>query len=138
MTNTTETKPNDDPRHKPSLLEWLMAALGLIIVVGMLGFVLAQALEGSTSPPDVTVRVQDVVQTSNGYLAQVVAENAGDETAAALTLEGELKRGDEVIETSTLTLDYLPGRARRNAGLFFRNDPREYTLEVRAKGHEKP
>lgn len=53
-------------------------------------------------------------------------------------VHGALLRGDSVGETSEAVLDHVPGRSVRHGGLFFRNDPRAYRLELRAAGYQEP
>jgi uncharacterized protein (TIGR02588 family) len=71
-------------------------------------------------------------------LVEFRALNEGGRTAAGLTIEGELRNGTKVVESSDTTLEYLPSHSERSGGLFFTADPREYQLELRAKGYETP
>ncbi len=117
---------------------WGIALLGLIFVLGSIGFMLYEAAAGDSSPPDVTVRVDSILPTRNGFLVQFRVVNEGGSTAEGLTVEGELKRGTEVMESSHTTIEYVPSRSEREGGLFFTADPRQYEVRLRAKGYEKP
>jgi uncharacterized protein (TIGR02588 family) len=99
---------------------------------------LYEAAEGDSSPPDVTLRVDSVIPTRNGFLVQFRAVNEGGSTAEGLTVEGELKQGSDRVETSDTTIEYMPSHSERQGGLFFKSDPRLYQLQLRAKGYEKP
>jgi uncharacterized protein (TIGR02588 family) len=55
-----------------------------------------------------------------------------------LLVEGVLKDGAEIIETSEVTIDYVPAGSQRQAGLFFIRDPQQYELQLSAKGYEQP
>jgi uncharacterized protein (TIGR02588 family) len=125
-------------RDRPPLYEWVVAALGLFVVLCTLGLLTYEVIAGDTSPPDPLIRVTGVHKVRGGYLAQVEAFNRGGDTAAGLTVEGTLKQNSQDIETSEVTLDYLPGQSLREAGLFFSEDPRRYRLELRALGYQEP
>jgi uncharacterized protein (TIGR02588 family) len=118
--------------------EWIVAAIGLVLVASVIGFLFYEAIVGSRLPPDVKLSVDSVVQTSNGYLAKITAVNEGGITAAGVIIEGELRRGTEPVERSWTTIDYLPPRSAQRGGLFFTRDPRQFELQVRPFGYVEP
>ena len=117
---------------------WGIAVLGLVLVLGSIGFMLYEAAAGDSSPPDVTVRVDSIRPTQNGFLIEFRAINEGGTTAQGLTVEGELRSGTDSVETSDTTIEYVPSHSERAGGLFFKSDPRQYQLQLRAKGYERP
>jgi uncharacterized protein (TIGR02588 family) len=117
---------------------WGIAVLGLALVLGSIVFMLYEAAAGDSSPPDVTVRLDSIRPTQNGFLIEFRAVNEGGTTAEGLTVEGELRSGPESVETSNTTIEYVPSHSERAGGLFFKSDPRQYELQLRAKGYEKP
>jgi uncharacterized protein (TIGR02588 family) len=117
---------------------WGIALVGLALVLGSIVFMLYEAAAGDSSPPDVTVRVDSILPTRNGFLVRFRAVNEGGSTAEGLTVEGELRSGTERVETSNTTIEYVPSHSEREGGLFFTLDPRQYELQLRAKGYEKP
>jgi uncharacterized protein (TIGR02588 family) len=117
---------------------WGVALLGLALVAGSIAFMLYEAAAGDASPPDVTVRVEDIRPTRNGFLVTFRAVNEGGSTAEGVTVEGELRNGAESVETSDTNVEYVPARSEREGGLFFTSDPRRHELRLRAKGYEKP
>ena len=118
--------------------EWIVAVVGLVLVAGVIGFLIYEAFSGNRLPPDIKLSVGSVVQTRNGFLVTVTAINQGGITAEGVDIEGELKRGTETIERSQTTIDYLPPRSNKKAGLFFTRDPRQFELQVRPLGYEEP
>jgi uncharacterized protein (TIGR02588 family) len=126
------------PPHAVPILEWGVGALGALLLVGTIGFLVWHALGRDEAPPDVRVVVESVLELQNGYLVQFRALNEGGATAAQLMIEGELSGPDGPIETSEATLDYLPPRSGRQGGLFFARDPRGLDLQLRARGYAKP
>ena len=133
---------SDSAKSKQSnaipIWEWVAAAIGLIIVIGVLGFLLHEAVKGTRLPPDVTLSIDSVTQSANGYLVQITAINQGGSTAEGVIVEGDLRNGSELVERSQTTLDHLPPRSKKRAGFFFKRDPRLYELQVRALGYEEP
>jgi uncharacterized protein (TIGR02588 family) len=117
---------------------WGIGVLGLVLVLGSIGFMLYEAAAGDSSPPDVTVHLDSIRPTQSGFLIEFRAVNEGGTTAEGLTVEGELRNGTESVETSNTTIEYVPSHSERAGGLFFKSDPRQYQLQLRAKGYEKP
>ena len=120
------------------LLEWLMALVGLVLVVSSVGFLVYHAITGNHSPPDVTVEMDTITPTSHGYLVQFRAINQGDTTAKGLIIEGQLTEAGQEVEKSETSLDYIPARSEREGGLFFMENPDQFEMQLRALGYEQP
>lgn len=131
--NVVERKHN-----ATSTWEWVMAAVGLLLVVGSIGFMIYEGIWGDHSSPAVRIRVDSITATGNGYLVTFRATNSGGSTAEGLTIEGQLRNDGQSIETSETTLDYLPSHSERKGGLFFTRNPRDLQLSIRALGYEDP
>lgn len=131
--------PGDGGRkQRTSRWEWVAAAAGTTLVLGTVGLMLNEALTSPSSPPALTVHVDSVLPQGKGYLVQVRAENSGGETAAGVTIEGELRSDTGSVEKSEVTIDYVPARGKRSGGLLFQEDPGRYVLTVRPKGYDLP
>lgn len=117
---------------------WGIGLLGLLLVLGSIGFMLYEAVAGDSSPPDVIVEIKSILPAQDGFLVEFRVINEGGRAAAGLTVEGELRNGAEIVETSNITLQYVPSHSEREGGLFFTLDPRGYDLQLRAKGYEIP
>lgn len=131
-------KGTPPPEESPALLEWTFAAIGLLVVAAALGFLIYRGATKADTPPQIKVEVESVAQTGEDYLVNFRVTNTGDTTAAALTIEGELKKGEKSEESSDISLAYLPAKSVRRGGLFFTKDPRKFELKIRAKGFEQP
>ena len=141
MTEKSENRETRERPKKTPVWEWIIAAVGFILVVAALGTTLYRAVIEESTPPILEISVEAIVPTANGYLVNFSVKNNGNQTAAGLTVEGELKtdaEGAESVETISATLAYAPANSRREGGLFFSKNPNEYRLEIRAKGYEKP
>lgn len=118
--------------------EWIVAAIGLALVIVAIGTMIYRAVTEDPSLPVLEIRVNSIVPTNTGYLVKFSVKNSGSQTAAALTVEGSLKQDGETVETSAATLTYAPANSEREGGLFFTKNPEEFELEMRATGYEKP
>lgn len=125
-------------KPKASRWEWVAAAVGTLLVLGTVAFMLHEAFTGARTPPAVAVTVDSVFPQESGFLVRIRAENTGGETAAGLLVEGELRSDTGTVETSEATIDYLPAGGKRFGGLFFEEDPRSNALTVRPKGYDRP
>ena len=115
-------------------LEWISAALGLLVMIGLL-FVLGREIAngGDADLPILSARVEAVTRTQAAYVADIRVTNASAQTAAAVQVEAKL--GDE---QASATVDYVPGRSDARIGLLFQSDPRAEQLELRVVGYELP
>jgi uncharacterized protein (TIGR02588 family) len=118
--------------------EWLVAAVGLVLVTGTIGFMLYHALAGGDTPPRIEVAVASIEQAGSGFLVTFTATNQGDMTAADVIVEGELRDDSGSKETSSAMISYVPAGSSREGGLYFAQDPRQFQLELHAKGFERP
>lgn len=138
MTEEKDKKENHGRQKKTPVWEWIVAALGFISVTAVLGTALYRAVYQESKPPVLEISVESVMPTNSGYLVEFRVKNTGKQTAAALTIEGELKRGEKSVEKSTATLAYAPANSERRGGLLFTENPKEFELKIRATGYEKP
>jgi uncharacterized protein (TIGR02588 family) len=107
-----------------------MAVLGAVVTLTAIGIVVWEALQ-PTAPPALSARIVAIQSTSAGHVAAVRVQNDGDQTAAAVDIEGVL--GDQ---TATASLDYVPGHGHARAYLRFDADPRAASVSV--KGWSAP
>ncbi|HWP43712.1 MAG TPA: TIGR02588 family protein, partial [Blastocatellia bacterium] len=122
----------------PPLAEWVVAAFGLLLVGGTIGFLLYQAVAGGTSPPDIVVEMDSISPVSGGYLVTVRVINQGESTAEGVVIEGTLRQGENSLEKAQTTLDYIASQSETRGGLFFTKDPRQFQLQLQALGYEQP
>lgn len=125
-------------QKKPPVWEWIIAAIGLILVVGAIGTMFYRAMTEESTPPMLAFSVVSIEPVDSGFLVSFSVANSGSQTAAGLTVEGVLKSGEENAETSTATLTYAPANSIRHGGFFFSKNPNYHVLQIRALGYEKP
>ena len=116
---------------------WL-AALGMLFVLGSFALLVRDTIVGDRPVANISVRVETILPSAQGYLVTLKIVNVGKATAAGLSIEGVLTRAGTRLETSQITVDYVAAGSERAAVLFFSNDPREGELTVRPKGYIEP
>jgi uncharacterized protein (TIGR02588 family) len=127
------------PKETP-FWEKMVGVLGLLIVLGVLGFLLYEAFQPQSEAQIVT-EVQSIAQQPGGYLVQFGASNQGRKTAAAVVIEGALydpASPTEPLETAEITFDYIPDQSDRTGALIFEHDPRTLDLRLQVKGFMDP
>jgi uncharacterized protein (TIGR02588 family) len=138
MADKNSENPDDQKEKQIPFLEWLIAAIGLVLVVGTIGFMLYQAFTVKDTPPSFKTNVERIEQVNSGYIVIFKIINEGEQTASGVEIEGEIKDGDKIIETSGVSLDYVPSKSESKGGLFFKQNPKQFQLEIRAKGYSEP
>lgn len=137
----SQANPENDaqkPASEIQPLEWAVAIFGAGLVIATLVYLVYVGIDAEQSPPDLQVTVQEMVALDSGYLVEVDVFNRGEQAAAGAIIEGVLRDGDTDVETSQMTLDYVPSGSLRGGGLYFSNDPNDYELVLRAKGYQQP
>lgn len=129
----------DRGEERTPLLEWLAGGIGAALTLLLLGFLGWDAYaQASDVPPEVEVSLRAVQPAGSGFVAEITAVNLSPATAASVEVEGVLSRDGEEVERAQATFDYVPGHSETRGGLFFREDPREGGLELRALGYQEP
>lgn len=121
-----------------SVLEWIVAAIGLILVVATIGFMMYKAFSSENSPPHFSTNIERIDKINSGFLVVFKVTNEGDKTTSGVEIEGVMKNGAEILETSGATMDYVPSKSESKGGLFFKNDPKQFPPEIRVKGYSEP
>jgi len=132
----TAESPGEDPVK--SRLEAIAAAVGAVLALCTLGVIVWDGVRDRDRPALVTLTAEAIHAHEAGFVVEIVAFNSGDETAADLLVEGTLRQGEQVVETSEATFDYVPIRSERRGALVFSQDPRRFVLELKTKGYIEP
>lgn len=122
------------------LWEKLAGLAGLLLFLGVLGFLLYEASRPQTEAEIVTEQ-EAVIRQEGGYLVSFKASNQGRQTAAAVLLEGALydpASPGEPLETAEVTFDYIPDQSARSGAFVFEHDPSQYELRIQVKGFMDP
>ena len=125
-------------REQTTAIQWLIGGASTLLVLLLLGFILYEAMKGTDLPPIISVRSEKIVLGNQGFVVQFAAKNSGGLTAKSVNIEGRLTEDGKEIEKSNATLSFVPSHAERHGGLFFSHDPRQYQLEIKPKGYDRP
>jgi uncharacterized protein (TIGR02588 family) len=119
--------------------EWVLAAVGALVTLATVGFLVYEGLtQSGESAPELVVVTGASTTRGRGWAVPIEARNVGSATAASVRIVGALRDGGRVVEESEMTLDYVPEASSRTGTLLFTRDPSTLTLEVRATGYELP
>lgn len=129
---------NKSQKETPPALEWLVAAIGFILVAGTIGFLIYTAATQADTPPKLSVKTDSVTALENGFLVKFSLYNDGENNAAEVVVEGKITEGGKDLETSSVTIDYSPSHSRREGALLFTKEPKEENFQIRALGYQKP
>jgi uncharacterized protein (TIGR02588 family) len=134
-----EGKPNPNAHPAAPAIEWVAAAVGLLLTLGILGAMAWDAwVGGSGQVPSIEARVEQVIATPAGYVVKIILDNRSPATAAGVEVAGTVTKTDGTMSMSSATIDYVPGGSTRMAGLFFADKPEPGQLEVRVLGYAEP
>lgn len=131
---------NEQPTRKPgtSVAEWIVTGVSCLALLAVLGYLILDGLSGSNGPADIIVLPTEVTAMNDGYVVEFSADNRAGKSVASVEIKGELHDGQEVIEESSVTIDYIPQKSGRIGALIFRSDPETYELRIFASGYSKP
>jgi uncharacterized protein (TIGR02588 family) len=118
--------------------EWGVAALGALLVVGVLATLTHEALTFEDGPPVIVASTDAVTPTEGGHVVQFTARNLGARPAAEVAITARLSQDGAVVEEAEVTLDYIARRSSREAGVIFKADPRSGTLDYSATSYRNP
>jgi uncharacterized protein (TIGR02588 family) len=121
-----------------SVLEWIVAGISCVALLAVLSYLVIDGLSGRNGIARIVVLPLEVAATEGGYVVEFAAANSAGQSIAAVEIEGELRSGDEVVEESSATLDYIPQKSRRKGALIFRRNPEAYDLRLFASGYSEP
>lgn len=118
---------------------WATAVAGLVLVLATIALLVRDGTERRRTPyPALSVTVDTVAPTAGGHVVRLRVRNDGGVAAANVTVRGELHDAADVVEEAETSLDYVPPKSERAAGLVFAGDPRALRLVVRATGFDLP
>ncbi len=134
----TEGEEKNNRKNGTSPAEWALGIISALVLIGVIGSLIFEAVNRSGEPPMVEIQVDSIRTVGDEYLVQFNIYNRGESTAAGLVVAGSLESDTGSVETSEITIDYLPGNGRREAGIYFTHDPRLFELKMRPVGYDLP
>jgi uncharacterized protein (TIGR02588 family) len=118
--------------------EWIVFALGLILVSATLGYLIFAGATMGHEPPSLEVHLGTPEQRQFNFIVPVTVVNHGDETAEGVLIEVVMANGGEEIARGEVDVAFLPRHATRQGWVTFEQDPRTAQLKARVLGYQKP
>jgi len=125
-------------KPEKNALEWTVFAIGLVLVLATLGYLVRESLVGEGGPPEIVARLGAPRHSESGYLVPVEVVNIGQSTAEDVSVPIFLDLPDGAREEAELSIAFLPRDSKRNGWVSFRGDPRRGTLGLGAIAFEVP
>ncbi len=125
-------------KPKKNWLEWMVFAVGLLLVLATLGYLVRESLVTNDGPPDVVARLGTHRPAAGGYLVPIEVLNVGEATAEDVRVPVLLELPEGVREEAQLDIAFLPRGSVRKGWASFRNDPARGSLTVGAIAFEEP
>ncbi|HEY9851815.1 MAG TPA: hypothetical protein V6D28_20250 [Leptolyngbyaceae cyanobacterium] len=120
-------------------LEWLIFAIGFILLVSTFGYLVYDAATIHEAPPQIVVTLGKAKQGIQNFIVPVSVTNQGDQTAEDVQIEVVLEKSDRQEELASFQIAFLPRRAIRKGWVTFETDPQTAKrMKARAVGYQKP
>ncbi|MBC8029031.1 MAG: hypothetical protein H7Z16_02885 [Pyrinomonadaceae bacterium] len=119
-------------------LEWVVFAIGLVLVSLTLGYLIYAGASMGEEPPSLEVRLGTPEQRQFNFIVPVTVINHGDETAEGVRIEVVMESGGEETARGELDIAFLPRHATREGWVTFEQLPRTSQLKARVLGYQKP
>lgn len=134
----TAKKTAEKSRVEKNRLEWLVFGLGLLLVLGTVGFLVWDAVQGAGSPPDLSVVLGHPEPRAGSWAVPVAVRNHGGETAegAHVVVTLELPGGEK--EEAELDVAFVPRGSQRQGWVHFLHPPETGRMTGRVSGYEQP
>jgi len=125
--------PNKNP------LEWVVFFISLLLLSGVLGYLVYDALTIGSEPPTIEIELGDVSARGEQYMLPVTIRNVGDRTAEDVIVEVVLVRDAKELEAAELTAAFVARDSTANGWAVFSIDPGTATsIEARVLGFQQP
>ena len=125
-------------KPKKNWLEWIVFAVGLVLVLSTLSYLVYTGATMGNEPPSIEVRLGTPEQRTHNFIVPVTVINHGDKTAEGIRIEVLMESGGAEKARGELEIPFLPRNATREGWVTFEQDPRNGQLKARVLGYEEP
>ena len=133
---TDSNSPVDETsKEKPTgknALEWSVFAIGLLLLLGTLGFLGREARQSTDSPPRLEAKLGEPVRAGDNVLVPVEVRNVGATTAE--NVEIEVEHG---AQKGSFSLAFVPRRGERSGWVSFQSPVQTAKLQARVVCYEE-
>ncbi|MCZ2826787.1 MULTISPECIES: hypothetical protein [unclassified Modestobacter] len=138
MSDADDQDETGTPDGDTSRGEYLLGALGAVVVLLVLAFLAHQAVVVRDGGPQLSVTVTEAQQVEGGWAVPVEVVNEGGQTAEQVEVTGVLSRDGSEVQQATATFSYLAPGSLQSGALLFSADPTDGRLEIRPAAYTLP
>ena len=121
---STENKENEQNNEgKKNVLEWIVFSISLLLTLGTFSYLGYKTYTHQPSSPDILVEYSPNPTDNAPYRYHLIIQNIGGETAEEVLIEMMLQENGKTIESSEVTLSFVPKKSKREGWITFTNDP---------------
>jgi uncharacterized protein (TIGR02588 family) len=139
-----DRRPGEDRQPTPrrrTAAEWTTLGVSAAIIAALVGVAVYEHL-ARAEPAGVRVSVrletERAERRGEAYYVPFVVVNAGAEPAEAVSVAFEVRRGEEVLEESTIEIAFLANSGSEEGELVTRLDPAAHEIEARVGALLRP
>jgi uncharacterized protein (TIGR02588 family) len=120
-------------------VEWITFTIASLVVAVLVGLILFIWVTESDEPPVLSVLQESEVRVAGGeFYVPFTLKNTGGTTAESVQVIGELRQGDELLESGEQQIDFLSSGEQEKGAFVFSHDPRRGQLTIRVASYKLP
>lgn len=132
-------KKETEYQDKKNWFEWAVFGIGLVLVLGILGYLVYKTATHVAGPPDLLIEFSPEPGTYEPYRYHVTLHNKGHETAENIVVELSLAGAGGEPEKAELSFAYCPKESTQEGWISFSRLPtKSDTIQTRIVGYGKP
>lgn len=110
----------DKKKKKYNLVQRAIFVFGILVLIGLFSLLIYQSSGDTEQPPIIEISIShQAAQPQNAYRLQV--QNVGEQSAMNANISVNLYQQGELLETSTISLNYLPTGSKKEARVVFQS-----------------
>lgn len=127
------------PTRKVGWLEWVVFVLGFIVVAGVIGLLVYEAVRFEGSSPTLTVALGTPGFQHGSYTIPVTIENTGGKTASNVEVEVTVHFSSGEEEQASVTFQFVPRHSSETGWVTFGRHPAQAdSVAARVLGYGSP
>jgi uncharacterized protein (TIGR02588 family) len=135
---TRSTTKSQTETATPHWIEWVTGIISAALVGALLTWLACDMTRHHPSDAQFQVRPGTIAVVSGGFRVSFDITNISQTSASQVRVTGHLKTQSGNSETAVATFDYVASEAQDHGALFFRSDPHNGDLTIRAESYVRP
>lgn len=125
---------------KPSLLEWTVRGISLLLIAALTGYVVWAALQPPQNPYfTFEVQTEQIEQRGDEWVVPIQLTNEGTISIEGVAVSGELLAADgTVVDEEAMQFELIGNRESKDFELWFDRDPARHELRFNVTGYTLP